>query len=332
MSETIVAVPDSYTREQLEVAILGAPPALTSDEVAELSGVESETSKRLWRALGFADAAGQAAFTELDVQAVQDTIALTDSGAIDRDHVMALTRALGQTMARLADWEVATLAGRVEELERGEQATGSRLGSATRLVEDLSPGFEKVLVHAWRRHLAAAVARVSAMGAQDADLHTAELTVGFADIVQFSAYSNQHTQARLGEMVEVFESRATDAVATHGGRVIKTLGDSVLYVCDEPEAAYDVAAAIVRSFGRDKSLPDVRVGLATGPVVMRLGDVFGPAVNLAARMTSVARRNRIIADQRTAGLLPPEQFQLRTLPLRPLRGFGDVEPIAVKRL
>ncbi len=78
-------------------------------------------------------------------------------------------------------------------------------------------------------------------------------------------------------------------------------------------------------------MPDVRVGLASGSVVLRLGDVFGPPVNLAARLTAVARRNRIIIDQTTAELLPADQFETRRLPARPLRGFGLVEPVAVRR-
>ena len=71
-----------------------------------------------------------------------------------------LTRAVGQTMARLADWEVGTLLHRVEELERGDQATGSRTGTARRLIAEVNPPFEDLLVYAWRRHLAAAVARI----------------------------------------------------------------------------------------------------------------------------------------------------------------------------
>ena len=78
-------------------------------------------------------------------------------------------------------------------------------------------------------------------------------------------------------------------------------------------------------------MPDVRVGLASGSVVMRLGDVFGPPVNLAARLTAVARRNRVIVDQATAELLPYDQFERRRLPARPVRGFGLIEPVAVRR-
>jgi adenylate cyclase len=84
--------------------------------------------------------------------------------------------------------------------------------------------------------------------------------------------------------------------------------------------------------GHDQRLPDVRLGLATGAVVMRLGDVFGPPVNLAARLTGVARRNRVIIDQATADRLPVSDFDARPLPARPLRGFGVVEPVAVRRI
>ncbi len=68
-----------------------------------------------------------------------------------------------------------------------------------------------------------------------------------------------------------------------------------------------------------------------GRVLSRFGDVFGPPVNLAARMTAVARRNRVIVDQETADLLPADQFESRRLPGRPLRGFGVVEPVTVRR-
>jgi adenylate cyclase len=242
-----------------------------------------------------------------------------------------LTRALGQTMARLADWEVATLAARVEQLEAGEQATGSRIGSALRLAEEVGVPFERLMIYAWRRHLAAAVARVEVLGANDADLHTTEVTVGFADLVRFTALSNELDDDRIGDLVEIFESRCADVVAARRGRVIKTLGDSVLFVSTDPSRAMEIALGIVDVIGRDSRLPDVRLGLATGSVIMQLGDVFGPPVNLAARLTGIARRNRVITDRRTAQLLPPDQFESRLLPARPLRGFGVVEPVAIRR-
>ncbi|MEO5711501.1 MAG: adenylate/guanylate cyclase domain-containing protein [Nocardioidaceae bacterium] len=320
-----------FTRQALEGAILGENPSLTSEEVAEAAGVTLEEARRLWRALGFPNAGDEAAFTDGDRAALSTMVGAVDRGAIDFDTAVRLTRAVGQTMARLADWEVATLSARVEQLEAGDEATGSRVGSALRLVQEVGVPFEQLLVYSWRRHLAAAVARVEALGANDSDLHTTQVTVGFADLVRFTALSNELDEDRIGDLVEIFESRCADVVAAQRGRVIKTLGDSVLFVSEDPTRAMDIALSIVDVIGHDSRLPDVRIGLATGSVIMQLGDVFGPPVNMAARLTGVARRNRVITDRRTSDLLPPGQFDSRTLPARPLRGFGVVEPVAVRR-
>jgi adenylate cyclase len=299
--------------------------------VAAETGVTIEQARRLWRALGFPEHGVEVAFNRADVEAVSTLNTLVGSGLLDFDTAVNLTRAVGQTMARLADWEVATLVQRIEHLEQGDQATGSRTGSAKRMVEDLNPPFEELLLYAWRRHLAAAVARIEALGANEEDLHTTQLTVGFADIVSFTALSNEISEDRIGDLVELFESRCADVVASQRGRVIKSIGDSVLFVNDDPIRAHDTAEGIINVIGRDPRMPDVRVGLASGSVVMRLGDVFGPPVNMAARLTAVARRNRVIVDAATAALLPEDQFELRRLPARPVRGFGIVEPVAVRR-
>ncbi len=320
-----------FTRQQLEEALLGEQPALTNEQVASSAGVPVEQARRLWRALGFPDAGDAAAFTEGDRTALTLLVGAVERGTVDFDTAVRLTRAVGQTMARLADWQVATLAARVAQLEAGEEATGSRIGSALRLADELGVPFERLLVYSWRRHLAAAVARIEALGAQDADLHTSRVTVGFADLVSFTALSNQLGEDRIGDLVEIFESRCADVVAGRNGRVIKTLGDSVLFVNDDPVQAMKTGLGIVEVIGRDSRLPDVHVGLSTGSVVMQLGDVFGPPVNMAARLTSVARRNRVITDPATAELLPPTDFDTRPLPPRPLRGFGVVEPVAVRR-
>ncbi|MDI6910203.1 adenylate/guanylate cyclase domain-containing protein [Nocardioides sp.] len=317
--------------EDLERAILGETPTFNAQEVAARTGVTVAEARRLWRALGFPEHGLETAFTDADADALSTLLGVVASGAIDFDMAVNLTRAVGQTMARLADWEVATLVHRVEELESGDEATGSRQGSAIRLIDEINQPFEELLVYVWRRHLAAAVARVEALRANEEDLNTVQLTVGFADIVSFTALSNRLSEERIGDLVELFESRCSDVVASQRGRVIKSIGDSVLFVNDDPVRAYDTAEGIINVVGRDTRMPDVRLGLASGSVVMRLGDVFGPPVNLAARLTAVARRNRIIIDSATAGLLPAEEFETRRLPARPVRGFGLVEPVAVRR-
>jgi len=320
------------TREDLERAILKESPRYTAADVAGDDETVLEESRRLWRALGFPEYAGdEVAFTRGDASALATLRAAVDSGVIDFDTALNLTRAVGQTMARLADWEVATLVPRLDRAEAGPDSTGSRLGAAISMVEQVNEPFEALLVYAWRRHLAAAVSRVEALGSDDDELKTTDVTVGFADIVQFTALSNEIGEERIGDMVEVFESRCSDVVAAHRGRIIKSLGDSVLFIVEDAVRAYDIAAGIITVIGRDPRMPDVRVGLASGSVVMRLGDVFGPPVNMAARLTGVARRNRVIIDEHTAELLPADEFEIRRLPARPVRGFGLVEPIAVRR-
>jgi len=318
-------------RDGLERAILSEDPTYNAAELAAETGVTIDQTRRLWRALGFPEHGAARAFNQADADAVSTLVGAVDSGLIDFDLAVTLTRAVGQTMARLSDWEVGALVQRIEVLEAGDQATGSRIGSAMRLVEDFSVPFESLLLYAWRRHLAAAVARIEALGADEADLHTSQVTVGFADIVGFTALSNQISQDRIGDIVEIFESRCADVVAGQRGRIIKSIGDSVLFVNSEVIGAYDTAEGIINVIGRDPRMPDVRVGLASGSVVMKLGDVFGPPVNMAARLTAVARRNRIIIDATTAALLPEDQFETRRLPARPVRGFGLVEPVAVRR-
>lgn len=318
-------------REELKSALLEDQPRLTSEAVAAAAGVSLEDARRLWRALGFPDAGDQAAYTATDLDALDRIAGTVQGGILDLDTAVRLTRAVGQTMSRLADWQVAILSTLVEQLESGDEATGSRTESALRVADEVGRPFERLLVYAWRRHLAAAVGRVEALAANDDDLHTVEVTVGFADLVSFTALSNEMDENRIGDMVETFESRCADVVASRHGRVIKTLGDSVLFVAADPVRGMEIALAVVDVIGGDKRLPDVKIGISTGAVVMRLGDVFGPPVNMAARLTAVARRNRVITDPATAALLPEEDYVTQALPPRPLRGFGVVEPVSVRR-
>jgi len=302
----------------------------TAEQVAERAGVTVEQAKKLWRALGFPEAGEAAAFDEGDIEALRTVQTVMNQGIIDFDLAVNITRGLGQTMSRLTDWEISAVIHRLEEVAEISDPE-MLLETGVAFAEEFSEPFERLLIYAWRRHMRAATARVEASIAAAQELGTVQISVGFADIVQFTALSNTLTEQKIGDLVELFESRCADVIAVQGGRVIKSLGDSVLFVNDDPVAAYDTAEGIINVIGRDARMPDVRVGLATGSVVTRLGDVYGPPVNMAARLTAVARRNRIIVDETTAERLPSDQFETRRLPARPVRGFGIVEPVAVRR-
>ncbi|MCX6400432.1 MAG: adenylate/guanylate cyclase domain-containing protein [Propionibacteriales bacterium] len=313
-----------------ERKLLGEDPQLTAAQVAELAGLPLEKARRLWRTLGFPEQGDERAYTHADVTALGLMAELLGEGVIDFDAALNVARGVGLTMARLADWEVGELVSHVNDAFV-EQTAGKGGDATPWLIERFGPQFENFLIYAWRRHLSAAVARMQAVRAIDSDPHTTDLCVGFADIVGFTALSNEVTRERIGELVDIFEARCGDVITREQGRLIKSMGDAVLFVNDDPMAAFATAEGIINVIGRDPRMPDVRVGLATGSVVLRLGDVFGPPVNLAARLTQVARRNRIIVDHATADLLPADEIEARPLPPRPVRGFGVVEPVAVRR-
>lgn len=304
----------------------GDQPPFTAAEVAEQAGLSLDLTRRLFRTLGFAEHGDERAYTSADVAAMRILAQGPEDEVVVPEVALNVTRGIGITMARLADWEVGEL---VQHVADGAPENAEDPGAW--VTARLGERFEDLLVYAWRRHLAAAIARMEAVRALDDDPHTTDLSVGFADIVGFTALSNEVSRERIGELVEVFEARCGDVVAREQGRLIKSMGDAVLFVNDDPMAAFTTAEGIINVIGRDPRMPDVRVGLATGGVVLRMGDVFGPPVNLAARLTQVARRNRIIVDHATADLLPAEQVESRPLPARPVRGFGVVEPVAVRR-
>jgi adenylate cyclase len=311
-----------------ERALPGEEPELTAAEVAQQVGIPIDQARRLFRTLGFAEHGDARAYTAADVAALRILAHSPEDGPVDLDIALNVARGIGITMARLADWEVGEIVQHADDgLPDGQHADDPGAWVAAQLGER----FESLLVYAWRRHLAAAVARMESVRALDDDPHTTDLSVGFADIVGFTALSNEVSRERIGELVEVFEARCGDVIAREKGRLIKSMGDAVLFVNDDPMAAFTTAEGIINVIGRDPRMPDVRVGLATGGVVLRLGDVFGPPVNLAARLTQVARRNRIIVDHATADLLPADQIESRPLPARPVRGFGVVEPVTVRR-
>jgi len=316
--------------EDLERAIVGAVPELTGEDVADAAGLSVKQAQRLWRALGFPQADGAIAFSTADAEALTRVASIMKEGKLDFDTIVRMTRAVGQTLDKLAEWEVATLSSQLDKQGPASAGTSSKRDEALRLVETIGPDFEALLTYVWRRHLVAAVSRVESLEGA-ADEHVAEATVGFADLVSFSALTNRLDEDEIGDLVEVFEGRSHDVVSLHRGRVVKTLGDSVLYLAPSPSDGIEIAWDIVKVIGGDQRLPDVRVGVVTGPVVLRMGDVYGPAVNLAARLVGVARRNRVITDQHTAERLDEHDYEARVLPARPVRGFGDLEPVAVRR-
>jgi class 3 adenylate cyclase len=316
---------------ELEQALLGGPRRYTRQQVAEVTGVRLEEARRLWRAMGFPNVGDEPiAFTDADVDALHRLDRLVAAGEIDADFAVRLTRAMGQTLARLAEWQVDTF---VDNVARTPASVAGGAGVPQAAVERaarLLPDLEHLLVYVWRRQLAAAAGRM--LTAADSELAAGALTVGFADLVGFTRLSRRLEEEQLAQLVEGFETRAADVVAASGARLVKTLGDEVLFVADTAVTAAEVALQIAETMTADPLVPDVRVGVASGTVLSRMGDVFGTTVNRASRLTSLARRGTVLVDRETVDALADEPaYEVSWLWRRPVRGLGLVEAASLRR-
>lgn len=314
--------------DALAESVLGGGAHLTRSQVADATGVELDRLTTLWRALGFpSPGPDEALFVEADVQAIGQLRALLDSGLLDVDDEGAMVRTMGRTFARLADWEIAQLAPQLAALGEPDTAAPPDQTAAALLaiVTDILPLIQNLQDYVWRRHLVGAAGRALLAG----DRAGVDLAVGFADIVNFTRTSRKLTTTELGALVETFEATVTEVIAGHGGRVIKTIGDEVLFVCDSPIAAAWIAIDLAQRHGADETFPELRVGLAYGPVLARLGDVFGEVVNIAARLTSLARPGTVLVNGELAALLA-DDFRVRRAPTERVRGYSRLETWALR--
>jgi adenylate cyclase len=306
--------------EVVEANLLHGPLKYTRNQVADASGMSPEESRALWRALGFPTVGDdEQVFGDADIAALRNVKALEAFGEIDDDVMRAMTRIIGQTFARLASWQgqivLEIVARRPELLADGGQER------VVELLDELTPVVGELHDYVWRRQLAAYFSRVAANAGAAVGAET-ELAVGFADMADFTALTRRSSEAELRGVLEAFESLATDVVGENRGQIVKTIGDEVLFTADDPRAAARIALLLLDAAASDETLPPLRAGVAYGPVVMRLGDVYGQPVNIASRLTSVARAGSVLVDERLADeLRDDEGFVLHALRPVSVRGY-----------
>src|SRR5215212_2365077 len=316
-------------REALERLLLDGPRRYTRLQVAELSGMAPGRTQRLWRALGFPDAADDdPAFTDADVQALGVLAELIDSGFVDEDSEASIARAMGQALSRLADWQTDMLADILTRPGPDGERRAASPDDAVAVARALLPKMRDIQHYVWRRHLAANADRLlAATGPGD----RRELAVGFADLVGYTSRSRGMGGRELGAMVEDFESIATEVIARHHGRVVKTVGDGVLFTTVSPVDAVEIGLELPEVWDAEDR-PQLRVGAAYGAVLSRLGDVYSPVVNLASRLTSLGRPGTTLVDrelaQRLRGL---SDYRVRPLRRVSVRGCDQLQPWLVRR-
>ena len=189
---------------------------------------------------------------------------------------------------------------------------------------------ETLQSYAWRRHLVAAVGRFLSVPSAEQTVTT--MIVGFADIVGYTSTVRHTGINELAVLLEAFEENASQTIVRHHGRVVKTVGDEVMFVADTPRDAAEIGLLLTDPGRVSQHLPQLRVGMAQGQVLTRFGDVYGPAVNLASRLTSLARPGAVLVDKELAKALR-EEPDLRLQGRRPaaVRGYHHLRSWWLRR-
>ena len=304
-------------------AIIRPGPRLTLAEVAERAGVTIEEVEEMRRAVGFPAAdRDERLFIERDA----DTFAafkLAET-VFGQDAILEFSRVMGSSLGRIADAAIWLFLGNVEApLVTSE---GSELALAKARVEATSmlAALPDVMDGIFRFHVYEAVrrSRQARVGVEGFD--TARLALGFIDLVGFTSMSQQLDTRELGRVVHEFEGIAHDVVVAHDGRVVKLIGDEVMFVAVDPVDVCEISLTLVERYAADTGVTP-RGGLAVGELLTRGGDYYGPIVNLASRITELAVPNELLAttDLRAEVTKTTDAFSFEPAGRRMLKGFDE---------
>jgi adenylate cyclase len=312
-------------QQRIERILLGRRK-YTRLQVAELAGIDPDAAHAIWLALGFPEVGDDdVVFTDRDVAAMRTADELMNDGVIDEALRTSVTRMLGQSMSRVAEWET----DRIMQVIAEQADTLTTEKQIADFVRRVLPRIESIQGLVWRRHLAAHSDRV--LSSAD-DAQSRPQAVGFVDISGYTSLSRRIGETELAGVLERFEAAAAETVARCHGRIIKSLGDEVLYTNDDPVAAVEIALSLVEAGGADDVFPALHAGVASGPVLWRFGDVYGSTVNIASRLTSLARAGTVLIDLNLAAeLADDDAYVVRRIRPANVRGFVSLQPSTVRR-
>ena len=290
--DDLVAYRDQLPGLASVVAIRGGG-GLTVSEAVERAGIPRERLLQMVRAAGFPEPGPD---DRVISERFADVVASMAAAEVvfGEDAVLQLVRVMGSAMARLADAIVSAFLVNVEPAVRDADPVGLGVARANAEAAALVPTVSATLDMLLRQHLIGA--RRAVFGdAAEAGYETRRMSVGFVDLVGSTALAQRLPTRELGAVLTAFEHLAADSVTSRGGRVVKLIGDEVLYTAGDESSACVIALSLAATFTDHPIVPQVRAGVASGDVLLRDGDVFGPVVNLAARAVKVAAAGEVVA-------------------------------------
>ena len=290
-------------------------------------GVDADVARQLWRAMGFpAVTPGEVVFYDDDLEALAGAV-LPDPDA-PLEPMVRQTRVMSAAMARISERVTDDVENTFAELRR-QGRTDREIAAFVIEIFD-ADSLERLLWYLFRRQFRASVWRRLARPMVDGG--ATSTVVGFVDLVRFAAITEQVADDELERLIDRFEEVAHDAITEGGGRIVKMIGDAVMYVADDPMHAVSVALTLVDAYSDDELVPPARAGLAYGTALGREGDYYGPIVNLAARIVDIARPSTVvISDDLHAAIEEPDELSFRRLPAKRLKGIGHPHLWSVAR-
>lgn len=317
----------------LDRGIMPGARRYTMEQMAERAGTNLQTARAVWRAIGFPDLPDDlAAFTDSDLGTIRSFIARFDHPWLigwSMERALSQARVASSSLARVADSIVDDVAGSLRSA-RAAGATDEEIAETLAEHADFE-GVAELIDHVYRLQLRSAMWRRLAGNEPDAP-GTVDAAVGFVDLVGYTALAEELEDEHLAALVQRFIDLAHDTVVGAGGRIVKTIGDEVMFVTDTVATAALVAVRLTeRSIG-DELLPETRAGIAAGRLVAREGDYFGPVVNLAARLTEIARPGSVLAPSELGDAIAhDDRFHVRRLASRRIRDIGRVDICILER-
>lgn len=318
LKEAVVA--GRLTLLPVERALAGEGPRYTVGEIAEKSGVDAEVLQRFSSALGvpYGDPEERRR-TEADLEAAQRVKAFLDAG-LPEDGLLQVARTIGMGTARIAEANRELIVRTLIRPGDTERDVALRFVAAA---DYMLPLVGPTIEYALQAHLVEQI-RQDVIGATN--LASGEvggavnLTVCFADLVEFTRLGEEIAAEELGIVAGRLEEMAT-AVAEPPVRLVKMIGDEVMLVATEPKSMVTAALALIHAAEEEgQQFPWLRAGIASGPTLPQSGDYYGRPVNLASRITSVARPGSVVLDEATKDAIG-EAFDYSYVGERRLKGL-----------
>jgi class 3 adenylate cyclase len=276
-------------------------PVYTFSTAAEQLGLAPEEVAHAWALLGLTVAGPDVpVLSQADVDALATWVAL--KSVVGEHGAFGMLRVLGAAMSRLAEAESTVIRAGTPDIQMTYTHDELATAQAYRAVAEFVPRIGALIDVVHRHHLTSA--RTHFEGVLRDTSASVVCGVGFADLSGFTALTQALAPAELSYLLNEFAGTVSEVVHADGGRVVKFIGDEVMWVCGSPERLAQAAVDLVdHPRGREEGL-QVRAGLAYGTVLAIDGDYFGSPVNLAARLVAAAAPCQILASSELREQIP----------------------------